>query len=236
MVQRMSRWRAIFATIHSSRLCSQRRSGAEGDRISVGREGLWPALLAIMVLPIVDAAQLTATWESTATGALGFKVERSRDGISFEEIATVSATANSYRDGNLSPGSYWYRVRAFNTDTMSAYSNVQNYEVSEAVPFITFQPTSQSAVPGSRVALGVTAGGSAPLSFQWRKNGVPITGATSAMLELANLSGADAGTYTVVVTNTLGSTTSIPANLTVSDPVRPGTSESRLANVSIRAI
>ncbi|HUG09977.1 MAG TPA: immunoglobulin domain-containing protein [Opitutaceae bacterium] len=68
------------------------------------------------------------------------------------------------------------------------------------------------------VALSVTATGTAPLTYQWKKDGVNIAGATSATYTLATPQAADAGSYTVVVMNALGSTTSNAATLTVVVP------------------
>src|SRR5262249_26149722 len=62
------------------------------------------------------------------------------------------------------------------------------------------------------------ANGSVPLAFQWNKNGTPIAAATSASLTLSNASYAEAGAYSVTITNAVGSTNSASANLTVAPP------------------
>jgi hypothetical protein len=60
------------------------------------------------------------------------------------------------------------------------------------------------------------ASGSAPLTYQWRRNGANIAGATSSSYQLSPTAGADSGaTFDVVVTNAAGSVTSTPATLTV---------------------
>lgn len=61
---------------------------------------------------------------------------------------------------------------------------------------------------GDSAALSVTVDGDAPFTYQWRKGGVPIVGATNATYSFAALSAADAGTYTVTVSNAAGSTVS----------------------------
>ncbi|MEI6395962.1 MAG: immunoglobulin domain-containing protein, partial [Verrucomicrobiota bacterium] len=92
-------------------------------------------------------------------------------------------------------------------------------------PALMTQPASENREPGQSVTLSVTAGGTAPLRYQWWKEGVPlvdggnIAGATTAVLVLTNLTGGDAGGYSVVVSNGLGSVTSAVARLTVMDPV-----------------
>ncbi len=68
---------------------------------------------------------------------------------------------------------------------------------------------------GSSVTLSVTASGSQPFSYQWRKDGVNLSGATAVTYKISNVQIADAGNYSAVVSNTAGSTTSNTATLTV---------------------
>ena len=83
-------------------------------------------------------------------------------------------------------------------------------------PTLTIQPATQTIAVGANVTLGVGTTGSPPPTFQWRKDGVAITGATFATLALTAVQPANAGVYTVVVSNSAGSVTSNPATLTVS--------------------
>ncbi len=82
-------------------------------------------------------------------------------------------------------------------------------------PSITLQPTNEVANALQSVILTAAADGTAPLYYQWRKNGAPILGATATTLTLNNVTTNAAASYTLVVTNTVGSTTSSPAVLTV---------------------
>ncbi|HZZ20233.1 MAG TPA: immunoglobulin domain-containing protein, partial [Opitutaceae bacterium] len=82
-------------------------------------------------------------------------------------------------------------------------------------PAITAQPYKNTAATGSSVAFMVGASGSGPLSYQWLFNGAPIGGATTATLNFQSASVSNAGTYSVVVTNPYGSTTSLGAVLNV---------------------
>ncbi len=81
-------------------------------------------------------------------------------------------------------------------------------------PTITTHPASQSVALGGSVTFSVTASGTAPFTYQWRKNEQPINAATSSTLTLANVKSIDAGSYDVVVTNSVGSATSNAATLT----------------------
>jgi len=83
---------------------------------------------------------------------------------------------------------------------------------------ITAQPQGQAAVIGDDVTFTVTATGFGVLSYQWRYNGGSIAGATRSSLGLGNVQLSNAGSYTVVVTNSLGAATSAVAVLTVVCP------------------
>ena len=62
----------------------------------------------------------------------------------------------------------------------------------------------------------VVASGSMPLTYQWKKNGVSISGATSSTYNIPSITGGDAASYTCVVTDVNGaSVTSNAAVLTV---------------------
>jgi hypothetical protein len=95
--------------------------------------------------------------------------------------------------------------------------------VSQAAPVITAQPLGQSVLVGQAVSFSVAATGTAPLAYQWRKDGTNLTGATTATYSLPSVGSSHAGSYTVVVSNGGGSVTSAPpADLTV-NVVLPGT-------------
>lgn len=78
-----------------------------------------------------------------------------------------------------------------------------------SAPIITTQPAATSITIGQSGSVSVVAtspdGGT--LSYQWRKNGTDISGAISSSYSITNAVSGDAGTYSVVVTNTLGSST-----------------------------
>ena len=82
-------------------------------------------------------------------------------------------------------------------------------------PSITQQPQTQTVLVGSAATFTVGVTGTAPLSYQWRRNGINIGGATSSILVINNVQTQNAGSYTVRITNAVGSVTSNPATLTV---------------------
>jgi hypothetical protein len=84
-------------------------------------------------------------------------------------------------------------------------------------PQVTVSPLSQTAIAGTNVAFTATATGTAPLTYLWKFGGTALVGATTSVLQLANVQTNSAGTYTVTVTNTAGST-SAAGSLTVDVP------------------
>lgn len=91
------------------------------------------------------------------------------------------------------------------------------------------------SAPGPTATFTVAATGTAPLTYQWLRNGQPvadgfvpaslpqITGAQSATLTIANVNAGNAGTYACVISNAAGRVTSSAATLTVSGPPAPDT-------------
>lgn len=77
-----------------------------------------------------------------------------------------------------------------------------------APPSITDLTLNQDLVVGDALTLTVTATSDTPLTYQWKRNGVAITGATSYTYTIEEVDEGDAGSYTVLVTNSCGTTTS----------------------------
>jgi len=88
-------------------------------------------------------------------------------------------------------------------------------EISSA-PFITTpSPLGQTVLVGQNATFNVFASGTAPLAYQWYFNSAPITAALTASLSIANAQTTNAGGYFVVITNSVGSVTSLVATLAV---------------------
>src|SRR5260221_10402095 len=68
---------------------------------------------------------------------------------------------------------------------------------------------------GQSISFNVTASGTGPFNYQWRKGGANLSGATNASYTMASVTAGDAGNYDVVVTGACGPATSTAATLTL---------------------
>ncbi len=83
-------------------------------------------------------------------------------------------------------------------------------------PAITTQPVSQTVATGKTATFNVAATGTAPMTYQWKKNGAAISGATSSTYTTpAETTSDNAAQFNVVLTNSAGTATSTAATLTV---------------------
>ncbi|MEI6035272.1 MAG: immunoglobulin domain-containing protein [Verrucomicrobiae bacterium] len=158
--------------------------------------------------PASAAVGQSASFSVNAAGsALAYQWSKGGTPISGATGAALSLTGIQLSDA----GSYSVTVSnaVGNATSDAATLTVLN------TPGITTQPQSASGIGGQSASFSVTATGSGTLSYQWSKDGVPISGATSSTLDLANLLLTDAGSYTVRVSNAAGGITSNAAILTV---------------------
>jgi hypothetical protein len=94
------------------------------------------------------------SWTDTASNETGFAIERSTDGVAFLEIATANANAAGHGDAGLTQGTaYWYRVRAFNADGYSSFSNIVSATTLAPQPPVA--PSNLSATPISGTQINV---------------------------------------------------------------------------------
>jgi sugar lactone lactonase YvrE len=149
-----------------------------------------------------------------AGGIAPFSYQWRRNGADIDGATLPSLVLTSALE--LDSGVYDVVVSNAAGSLQSAQATLSVRPPADVPPSITRQPANAAVLPGNPVTLSVTAEGTAPLTYQWRKGGVPITGATSATLQLSSPQTADSGTYDVQVSNRLGTLTSEAAVLTVS--------------------
>jgi hypothetical protein len=156
-------------------------------------------------------ASRTLTVSATGSSPLTYQWRKNGATIAGATSASLSLSAAQ----QSTAGSYDVVVRNV---VGSVTSNVAQIVVNSPVT-LTSQPISQTVGAGTPVSLSVVASGSAPLTYQWRKNGVNIAGATGSSFNLAEAQVSDGATYTVLVGNIVGSVTSNGARLTVNAAV-----------------
>ncbi|MSU49913.1 MAG: hypothetical protein EXS37_12650 [Opitutus sp.] len=140
------------------------------------------------------------------------------------------ATSATLALSNVQPadtGAYTVVVSNLAGIVTSSAANLTVTAVTAALA-VTAQPQSRYVTPGASTTFTVGAAGTG-VAYQWRKDGAPITGATSAVFTVANASAENMGFYAVTLSTASATVTSVPAALTVNTG---GTS--RLVNVSTR--
>lgn len=127
-----------------------------------------------------------------------------------------------------SEGTYTFTVSA-NNGAAATQTFTLTVTPATTAPAITAQPASATVDQGQAVVFNVTATGTGPLAYQWRRNGVVIVGATAGSLALTNVQASSAASYSVTVSNSVGSVTSSAAVLAVNTaPVIVGQPQSQL--------
>jgi hypothetical protein len=190
-----------------------------------------------------NGLSIASTNLTSLGGADGFVVTLSTNGSPLNATLIGQAGDNDVRNaqgttsgvtmiaGQTMSGFQAYGITVTNAGAYVVLVNAP----SSPPPSITSQPVSQTVNQGSPVSFSVTATGTG-LSFQWQLNSVNIPGATSASYNLASVTTNDAGTYTVLVSNTGGSVISSNAVLTVIPPPRTGTGTATLVGVFVVAV
>ena len=157
----------------------------------------------------------SVTFSVTATGT-GLSYQWYKNSTNISGATDASYTITSVKPSDA--GSYTVTV---SNNAGSVISDEAMLKVNAAVvkPTITTQPKSQTVPEGNSVTFSVVATGTAPLKYQWKKNGTAISDATSSSYKISSVKSSDEGSYTVTVSNSAGSVTSSVATLTmIQDP------------------
>ena len=98
------------------------------------------------------------SWTDNSSNENQFKIERSTDGLTYTQIAAVSANVRSFADTGLTPGTrYFYRVRASNIIGDSAYSDVGSQIARGAATHLAINTASTTLAAGSAFSISVIA-------------------------------------------------------------------------------
>jgi alpha-tubulin suppressor-like RCC1 family protein len=162
-----------------------------------------------------------ATFTVAASGdGLRYQWQKNGADVSGANTASLTITTAAVADSGSR-----YRVVVSNAGG-SITSGEATLTVTPVAPTITSQPAAASVVEGAAATFSVSATGSAPLAYQWQRNGLDITGATAASYALSPTVLGDSGaTFSVRVSNAAGPANSAAARLTVvAAPVAPSIS------------
>ncbi len=166
--------------------------------------------------PATIPIQATASTSSGSITGVGFFSNGTK-------IGADSASPYSITWSNVAAGSYSLTAIATNSTGITSVSSSINVTVL-GPPSITQPPQNTSVTVGGAAGFSVTASGSGTLGYQWLFNGNALanggqfSGVTTAALSIANVQSNNAGSYSVIVTNSAGAVTSTVAALTVNPP------------------
>ncbi len=151
----------------------------------------------------------STTLSVTVSGPGPFTYQWTKNGVDIPDKNSATLTLT-----NLQPGdSGVYAVTV--TNAYGSISSTSATVVVQAPLAITTQPVSQAVWAGATASFSVTATGTPPLAYQWKKDGTPVDGATTATFTRTSAQATDAGKYTVVVTSGSNSITSAEASLSI---------------------
>ncbi len=162
----------------------------------------WHALAVVW-----DSGNFSLYWDGVLLGTIA------------QPLGSSPATVQLGSSSGLSTTEGWIGMLdevAFYGEALPAASVQAHYAafLGNAPPLITVQPVGGTSYPGRPLQLTVWAAG-AQLSYQWYKNGSPISGATNWTLAFTSLAASDAGAYYAKVSNPGGTTSSMSATLQV---------------------
>jgi hypothetical protein len=163
----------------------------------------------------------TATFSVTASGTAPLSYQWKKNGAAITGATSASYTTPA--ETTSDSGAQFSAVVSNSAGTATSNNAVLTVTTNPIGPSITTQPSNQTIFANLTATFSVLANGTSPLSYQWRKNGVAIPGATSATYTTPAETTSDSGSlFSVVVSNSVGSINSNNATLTVNpDPVAP---------------
>jgi pectate lyase len=173
---------------------------------------LLPPLLATPPSAATALTGASASFSVVAAGDGPFTYQWRKAGVALSGATATTATLTLGNVQFADAGAYDVVVQGPGGTTTSPTVTL----TVNGPPSIATHPFNQAAYVGAGATFSVNAIGTAPLTYQWRRGGGSIPGATGASLTLSNLQASDSGAVIdVVVSNAFGSTNSAAATLTV---------------------
>jgi hypothetical protein len=194
-------------------------SDATNSPLAISLSGNGMTTLAITAQPVGQSVVVgqTATFSvvATGTGPLTYQWKKSGTAISRATAASYSTPATTSSDN----GAQFTVVVTDSSGSLTSNSATLTVTASAVAPSITSQPANQTVTAGQTATFSAAATGTSPLTYQWKKNGTTISGATSASYTTPATAASDNNAqFTMTVTNSVSNVTSNAATLTVSVP------------------
>jgi hypothetical protein len=186
--------------------------------ITVSNSSMTPKITTQPVSQSVTAGQIANFSVATTGSAVRYKWTKNAVAITGANASNYSTPVTAITDNGAQ-----FSVAVSNTSgTVASNSALLTVTAPIITPAITFQPMAQSVTAGQAASFSVAATGTAPMTYQWSRNGSPIIGATSSLYMTALTVVSDNGAqFTVLVSNSAGNVVSIPATLTVKPAAVP---------------
>src|SRR5260221_562738 len=194
-------------------LCAFSLAGCAGGSSPSGATTDVPSIIAQPASQTITAGQ-TATFTVTASGTAPLSYQWQKNGVNISGATVASYTTPVTTTGDS--GSTFDVVVSNTKGSMTSSVVTLTVNAAAVAPTITAQPVGMTVTAGQTATFTVVASGTAPLSYQWQKNGVNISGATVVSYTTPATTTGDSGsTFDVMVSNTKGSMTSSVVTLTV---------------------
>lgn len=192
-------------------------------------------------ITIGDGDELTGHTVTVSSGGSWVSVESDGNQHSLVINPPLSAAQTSVSIQLLAEDSLGNRTRqTFRTQIVAT----------QGAPVFSLLPEAQVTSEGRDLVLSVEVEGSAPISYQWQKDGVEIAGAIEPVLEIQEIGSSESGLYTLTASNVAGTVTSDPISVAVGLPSldagpystqgvnmrRSGYYPARLGNFSLEAL
>lgn len=186
-------------------------------------------LLALAAATAVFAADIsgtasagqTETFTVTSDGLPPLSYQWTKNGVKISGATTATLVVANLQVGDS--GTYAVNISNAFGAIVSGNAVLTVVAPVTQAPLISLNPISQTVKAGQPVTFSGAANGIPVPTYQWQKSGVSIAGATSASFTIASVSLSDAGSYSLMATNSAGYTISNAATLTVNPAGAPPT-------------
>lgn len=216
-----------------------------GDFNSVGPIGIGSVPASASTVTLADGygaeyrVSYTITRSATDAYTISYTIKDTSDTVLYSVSGVTTNTGT--RPSELTTAFDAIALGTRNNTTATETSTISTLSVTAlsvtasnaSIARIVNQPIAQTWVSSQPGSLSVVASGTAPLTYQWYKNGSPIDGATSATYTVNSPTGDNVGSYYVTVSNAFGSDTSASVDVALATASAPSFTVQPAANLTV---